>query len=45
MGGQALEVVFTKPVSLQSELCSLNLPKDKLQRKDVWDGGSVGRPT
>ena len=30
-----VEVVFTKPVSLQSELCNLNPPRDRLQRKDV----------
>ena len=37
MVGQGLEVVFTKPVSLQSELCNLKPPKDKLQHKDVLE--------
>jgi hypothetical protein len=30
-----VEVVFTKPVSLQSELCNLKPPRDRQQRKDV----------
>ena len=30
-----VEVVFTKPVSLQSELCNLKPPRDRLRRKDV----------
>jgi len=35
MRAHGVEVVFTKPVPLQSELCNLKTPKDKLQRKDV----------
>ncbi|CAM9748677.1 unnamed protein product, partial [Heterosigma akashiwo] len=35
MRTHGVEVVFTKPVSLQSELCNLKNPRDKLQRKDV----------
>ena len=37
MRAHGVEVVFTKLVSssLQSELCNLNPPRDRLQRKDV----------
>ena len=35
MSAHGVEVVFTEPVSLQSELCNLKPTRDKLQRKDV----------
>ena len=36
MGGQGLDVVFAKLMSLQSELCGLAPPKDKLHcNKDM----------
>jgi len=40
MGGQEVEMVFTKPVSLQSELCNPKPPKDKLQR---WASEEISR--